>query len=139
MNKKILVVSILAVFTLVAISFATVVSSNTTTTVKKKESPLYGIRTKLAIGQKLQDLTTRFVRQRVFFLPLILIRNIRSTLFPFYSCTDCSGFTCDYTSCGQCTSASGCTYYPKTCDADTYWITCQGLTCSGISILCCRT
>jgi hypothetical protein len=74
MNKKLLLVSILAVFTLVAISFATVVSSNTTTTVKKKESPLFGIRTRLAIGERLHDLKetikAQFVGERVFFLQL---------------------------------------------------------------------
>ena len=50
MNKKILIVSILAVFTLVAISFASAI--NTTTPVKKKETPLYKIRLLQAIREK---------------------------------------------------------------------------------------
>ena len=73
MNRKILVVSILAVFTLVAISFATAVSSNTATSVEKKESPLYGIRTRRAIGERLGKIIdyikTRFLGDRLFFLP----------------------------------------------------------------------
>ncbi len=71
MNKKILVVSILVVFTLVAISFASAI--NTTTPVKKKESPLYGIRTRRAIGERLGEIIdyikTRFLGDRLFFLP----------------------------------------------------------------------
>ncbi len=73
MNKKILVVSILAVFTLVAISFATAVSSNTAKSVEKKESPLYRIRTRRAIGERLGKIIdyikTRFLGDRLFFLP----------------------------------------------------------------------
>ena len=71
MNKKILVVSILAVFTLVAISFASAI--NTTTPAKKKETPLYGIRTRKAIGERLGEIIdyikTRFLGDRIFFLP----------------------------------------------------------------------
>jgi len=75
--KKLLIISILAVFMLVAISFATVVSSNTTTT-KKKESPLFGIRTRLAIGERVQNLKenikARFVGERMFYLPFQWLR-----------------------------------------------------------------
>ena len=59
MNKKILVVSIIAVFTLVAISFASAI--NTTTPVKKKESPLFRIRNRRAIREKIGDLVRRFI------------------------------------------------------------------------------
>ena len=78
MNKKILVVCILVVFTLVAISFASAI--NTTTPVKKKESPLYGIRTRRAIGERLgkiiEHIKTKFLGERVFFLPFQWIRNL---------------------------------------------------------------
>jgi len=106
MNKKLLVVSILAVFTLVAISFATAVNSNTTTTVKKKESPLFGIRTGQAIGQKLQDLNTRFIRQRVYFLPFQWLKNrhnspgrldtVKGETIYCFTCevTDCTPVVC---------------------------------------------
>ena len=77
MNKKILIVSILAVFTLVAISFATAI--NTTTSVKKKESPLYRIRTRRAIGERLGKIIdyikTRFLGDRLFFLPFQWLRD----------------------------------------------------------------
>ena len=73
MNKKILVVSILAVFTLVAISFASAISSNTVKSVDKKETPLYGIRTRRAIGERLGEIIdyikTKFLGDRIFFLP----------------------------------------------------------------------
>ena len=76
MNKKILAVSILAVFMLVAISFATAIN---TTPAKKKESPLFKIRTKLAIGERLENLRenikAKFVGERIFFLPFQWIKN----------------------------------------------------------------
>ena len=79
MNKKILVVSALAVLMLVTISFATAVSSNTNTTVEKKESPLFGIRTRLAIGERLESLKetiqAKFVGERIFFLPFNWLRD----------------------------------------------------------------
>ena len=60
MNKKILIVSILAVFTLLAISFATAIK--TTTPVKKKESPLYKIRIRRAIREKIGDFIEVYVK-----------------------------------------------------------------------------
>ena len=54
MNKKILIVSILAVLMLMAISMASAV--NTTTSMEKKESPLFRIRTRRAIGERLDEL-----------------------------------------------------------------------------------
>jgi len=74
MNKKILIGSILAVLMLVAISFATTVSSNTTTN-EKKETPLYKIRTKLAIGEQIKDMATKFLKTREFLLLQWLINK----------------------------------------------------------------
>ena len=51
MKKKILLVSILATFMLVAISFAAAV--NTNNSADKKESPLYRLRTRRAIEEKI--------------------------------------------------------------------------------------
>jgi len=77
MNKKILAISILAVFTLMVISFTSAVSYNTTTTIKKKETPLFNIRTRLAIGEKIsqiiQNIKIKFLSERIFFLPMSLI------------------------------------------------------------------
>jgi len=72
--------SISAVFMLVAISLTSAVGSNETkTVVEKKESPLFGIRTRLAIGERLENLKeiikTRFIGDRVFFLPLQWLKN----------------------------------------------------------------
>ena len=78
MNKKLLVLSILSIFMLLAISMASAV--NTTTSVKKKESPLFRIRTRQAIKEKIGDvignIKTKFIGQRVFFLPFLWLRNI---------------------------------------------------------------
>jgi hypothetical protein len=52
MNRKILLVSILAALMLITISFSTVVSSDATESNEKKESPLYRIRVKQAISEK---------------------------------------------------------------------------------------
>ena len=101
MNKKLLVVSILAVFMLLAISMASAV--NTTTTVKKKESPLFGIRTRQAIGEKIGDIIenikTKYIGERVFFLPFQGLRDrlnhhqefswIWSAVPQLCSCYDC--------------------------------------------------
>ena len=80
MNKKILIVSILAVFMLVVISFASAVSTNTTTSINKKESPLYGIRIRRAIGERLGKIIdyikTKFIGERIFFLPFQWLRNL---------------------------------------------------------------
>ena len=74
MNKKLLVVSIIAVFMLVAISFSSAVSSNTLKKIEKKESPLFGIRTRKVIGERFDELKeaikTKFLGERLFFIPL---------------------------------------------------------------------
>lgn len=77
MNKKLLILSILAVFMLVAISFVSAV--NITTTSEKKESPLFRIRTRRAIGERLSELRenikSRFIGERIFSLPPQWLRN----------------------------------------------------------------
>lgn len=78
MKKKIMFLSILAVLTLVAISFASAINTQDTTTLKirKGYSPLFFIRTRKAIREKIGDLLTRFIGQRVFFLPFQWLRNL---------------------------------------------------------------
>ena len=72
MNKKILTISIVVVFMLLAISFASTVSSNTSKPIRK-ESPLFGIRTRRAvkekIGEVIENIKTKYIGERVFFLP----------------------------------------------------------------------
>ena len=72
MNKKILTISIVVVFMLLAMSFASTVSSNTSKPIRK-ESPLFGIRTRRAVKEKIGDvienIKTKYIGERVFFLP----------------------------------------------------------------------
>ncbi|HEY0089047.1 MAG TPA: hypothetical protein VGB37_09390 [Candidatus Lokiarchaeia archaeon] len=63
---------------LVTISFASAINSNTTN-VEKKESPLYRIRTRLAIGEKIgqifKNIKTKFLGDRMFFLPFLVFND----------------------------------------------------------------
>jgi hypothetical protein len=70
MNKKIML-GIFTVFLLVGLSF--VVSGIHTNKTIIKESPLYRIRTKRAISEKILEIKTKFLQNRIFFqLPLLL-------------------------------------------------------------------
>jgi hypothetical protein len=79
MNKKLLVVSILAIFMLVGISFATAINPDATTHQKKMESPLFKIRTRHALGEKLKEilknLIIKFFGERRFFLPFQWLKD----------------------------------------------------------------
>lgn len=59
---------------LVAISFASAV--NTERTAKKKESPLFGIRTERSVNKGIKEskeqLKVKFIGERLFFLPFLL-------------------------------------------------------------------
>lgn len=74
MKKKILIISLLSVFMLLAIAFASTVTSNTPIP-PKKDSPLFGIRTRWAIREKMGDFIRKFVGEQLFFLPFQWIRN----------------------------------------------------------------
>ena len=94
MKKKIIAISILAVFMMVAISYATAVN---TTNTEKKESPLYRIRASLSGGRNLlnilENIKTRFLGGRMFFIPRLRlqINNPREPMFKvntnFEECT----------------------------------------------------
>lgn len=96
--KKILAISLLTVFMLVAISFASTVTSDTSKSIRK-ESPLFKIRTKQAIREKIGNMMRRFVGERVFFLPFEWIRN-RDFLSLRQRLVLKSAFTC-YTFCEE--------------------------------------
>ena len=129
MNKKILTISIVAVFMLLTISFSTAVSSNITATIKKKESPLFGIRTRQAInvkfGEIIENIKTKYIGERVFFLPFQFLslkwQKLTDDSLPNFSFEDCETMkTCDY-----CTNIVNCVVTEfKTCG------TCFGYTCS---------
>ena len=78
MNKKLIVLIILTIFMLVIISFASAITTNKAP-FNKKESPLFGIRLKRSIKEKAEDLIenikTKFLGERVFFLPYLWLRN----------------------------------------------------------------
>jgi hypothetical protein len=100
MKKKILIVSIFGIFMLVAISFASAVTTNTIND-NKKDSPLYRIRTKTAIREKINkiidNIKTRFLGERVFFVPFywIIKRDGSQTIILFSEdpkCTTSPGY-----------------------------------------------
>jgi hypothetical protein len=82
MNKKILVLSLLGVLMLVSISFVS--SAEVNTYVEKKESPLYGIRTRRAITENIEkivkNIKTKFLGERVFWIPYHLFVYNRQSL-----------------------------------------------------------
>ena len=109
MNKKILTISILAIFMLVTISFATAITTNTTDT-QKRESPLFKIRTRLAIGERIKDLTTKFLKTRIF-LPFQWLRNkIHTDSMASIVSPTCYGWPCTYEK-----TANPCTCGVKYC------------------------
>ncbi len=77
MDIKIFLISIITVLLLVTITFAAAIN---TTNTDKRESPLFGIRTRLEIGDKIQNLKdnikARFFGERLFFLPFHWLRDI---------------------------------------------------------------
>lgn len=76
MDRKIFATSILVLFMLIAISVAPAISSNTTEQTDQKESPLFGIRTRRAIREKIVDFVkARFIGERMFFLPFQWLKN----------------------------------------------------------------
>lgn len=131
MRKTIVLVGVLVIFMLVAISFSTAINSNKAT--ETKESPLYKIRTNRAVAERidtiLENMKTKFLGERAFCIPITLFRIVQYTGEEYYSCTDCSGITCQATACilEACTNDFGCT--SKTCDVVTSPITCSQFSC----------
>jgi len=134
MKKKILIFCIISIFMLITISYATAVNNSVK---QKKVSPLFRFRSSDAIKNKRETIKSRFIGNRIFYIP-VKLKQITSYLGEvFYSCTDCSGFTCRETVCidGSCTDMMGCTV--KTCDNPTSSYTCpgSGFTCN--TFFCC--
>jgi len=122
MNKKILTISILAIFMLVTISFATAINTNTTNT-QKRETPLFKIRTKRAIGERIENIKIWFIRNRIFRIPILYTfykyksQNSLVSEGNTYCYTWCapSGVTCDMF-CEKVLTESRCTVYEKWCN-----------------------
>jgi len=79
MKKKILALSILAVFMLVTVSLGTVGGSESTRSTESKESPLYKIRNNKKVNERigniLENIKTKFLGERTFFLPFTSLTN----------------------------------------------------------------
>lgn len=73
MKKKIVIVSILAVFALIAVSYSAVSLSIINRT--SKESPLYKIRSTQTVREKITGVNAK-LDGRVFFLPLKLMNKL---------------------------------------------------------------
>ena len=69
MNKKIIFFGILAVFILTTISFASALGTSSKRPVVKKESPLFGIRAKQAVKERVTEIKSSFLDERIFILP----------------------------------------------------------------------
>ena len=95
---------------LVAISYATAI--NTTTNNEKKESPLYRIRTRRAITEKIgniiEKVKTKFLGDRIFFVPLQLLKEHMHEYIPLY--TGGGDKECAYTTGEYCTTGVSCTW-----------------------------
>ena len=68
MNKKIIIFGITAVFILVTISLASAYTLSEQS--EKKESPLFRIRTKQAIKEKIAEMKSNYLSERIFIIPL---------------------------------------------------------------------
>ncbi len=105
MNKKILIFGVLAALMLVTITYASAVTQTQTT---RKESPLFSIRTKIAIGERLQTIKetikTKFLGERIFFIPLSIktIINPRPSMTLFDTPTDSQMGCCPATTQDTC-------------------------------------
>ena len=118
MKKKIVITSLLAVFMLLAISYATAVNTTTSET-DAKESPLYGIRARRAISDKIKNIVenikAKFLGDRLFFLPFRLLRDIPNAPMFFkpksYEFEECTWYP------SMCNGMLGCVsyYYPDLC------------------------
>ena len=107
MKKKILIVSILTVCMMVTITYASAINTNTTDA-EKKESPLYRIRARQAIGERIsqifENIKTKFLGERIFLNLPILHIYLSGNYHPVPSTTSI---------CGNCRTTEPT---PKGCD-----------------------
>ena len=72
MMRKGFVLGIVVLF--IGISIISSTATNTTTDIERKESPLFCIRTNQVLREKIGDLITKYIGERVFFLPFQLLK-----------------------------------------------------------------
>jgi len=99
MNKKILSFSILALFMLLTISFASAINNTNTTNPIGKESPLWRIRTRAHIGEKIVNIISKFLGERMFMKPFQLLKSndlrLATSIKTDPDCTMCGGEPCE--------------------------------------------
>ena len=82
--KKICIFGIFVFFMLLTISFATAINTNNNS--ENKESPLYRIRAKNALGSKvsqiIENIKTKFLGERLFYVPIPFINKIKNLINP---------------------------------------------------------
>jgi len=83
MRKNLIILGLVSIFMLVTISFASAINTNNINA-ERKESPLFGIRTRQAIAEKISSIINniriKFLGERMFFLPFESLRN-KNSLF----------------------------------------------------------
>jgi hypothetical protein len=99
MNKKLTIFGVLIAFVMVGISFASAVSSNIPEGKEKKVSPLYKIRIKQSVrervGNILESIKSKFLGERLFFLsPRLLLNSRELSLATVTGCIPTKGYSC---------------------------------------------
>ena len=95
-DKKIAIISSLAVFVLISVSF--VATGITTTETTAKESPLYKIKIRTKLGDKIKEIKTKFFSDRIFLkFPRIeyLIENDGLLPSAYEQCFSIAKYTCN--------------------------------------------
>jgi hypothetical protein len=95
MNRKIIVGCFLVIFLMMTTSIVSVAGSEASN--EKKESPLYRIRTKSAIRERVdtivENIKTKFLGERIFLIPMIFergfLRNFPQQNAIYTYLTDC--------------------------------------------------
>lgn len=124
MNRKIIIGSILVIFTIIAVSFASAAFVQTKA-IEKKVSPLYKIRTDSAIDEKIRNLKFNFLRNRILIMPNLITRQQQTP-------RDILGNKgCSYKSAG-CTQFGTCNTFPTMCNPVTCLLGCPP-TCGNIA------
>jgi len=97
---------------ILTVSIATAISTKKTQ--RENESPLYKIRTKTAIKEKIQNIKTRFYGERIFFLPFLLNKNSNRDFRDnfnrenTYDLKNCFTYHIETILCGHCTQGMIC-------------------------------
>ena len=80
MKKNLIIISFIICIILLTISITSAIEVNKNQSIENKESPLYKIRTRQVLGDRLKELIecikAKFLGERMFFLPFQWLKNI---------------------------------------------------------------